>query len=88
MPASRTSAEAMARHARRIGSLVAALLASSVACAEDAAKLDAEFLEFLGSLDSDDEVWTEFLDSADIAKMNPTADEAKAEPKKVEDHEP
>lgn len=85
----------MARPVKRIAPLVAALLASGVACAEDAAqldaaKLDAEFLEFLGSLDSDDEVWTEFLDSADLAKLSPATDEAKAEPepKKVKDHEP
>lgn len=76
----------MARHARRIGSLLAALLAGSAACAEDAAPLDAEFLEFLGSLDSEDEVWTEFLASIDIARASQPADEAKAE--KVKDHEP
>lgn len=85
----------MTRRAKRIGSLAAVLLASGAASAEDTAKLDAaeldaEFLEFLGSLDSDDEVWTEFLDSAGLAKLSPTTDEAKAEPesKKVKDHEP
>jgi hypothetical protein len=80
----------MPRYARRVGSLVAVLLASGVAYAEDDAKLDAEFLEFLGSLDSDDEVWTEFLDAADLAKVTPATDETKAEPepKKVKEHEP
>lgn len=82
----------MPRYAKRVGTLVAALLASSLAYADDEAKLDAEFLEFLGSLDSDDEVWTEFLDAADLTKVTPATDETKAEPepepKKVQDHEP
>lgn len=77
---------------------MAALLASGVAYAEDtakadAARLDAEFLEFLGSLDNDDEAWIGFLDAADLAETQTKVDEAqadepKAEPKKVEDHEP
>lgn len=80
----------MTRQSMRVASMLAALFAASQVRAEDTAKLDAEFLEFLGSLDSDDEVWTEFLDVADL----PKADEAKAEPApapestKVKDHEP
>jgi hypothetical protein len=48
-----------------LGPLCAALLAGSGAArAEEPVELDEEFLEFLGSLDSDDEAWGELLATA------------------------
>jgi hypothetical protein len=38
------------------------------AAAKDVEPVDAEFLEFLGSLDTEDEDWREFLESRQIDK--------------------
>ena len=46
----------------RSGVIVAALMASGgVVAAAEPAPVDAEFLEFLGSLDTEDEAWREYL---------------------------
>jgi hypothetical protein len=48
-----------------LGPLCATLLAGSGAArAEEPVAVDEEFLEFLGSLDSDDEAWGELLAAA------------------------
>ena len=48
-----------------LGPLCATLLAGSAAAkAEEPVEVDEEFLEFLGSLDSDDEAWSELLAAA------------------------
>lgn len=70
-------------------SLFAVLLAlAGAATAEDAPKVDAEFLEFLGSVDVEGEGWTEFLASADLDASSKATDDAKAGKTQVKDHEP
>ncbi len=86
-----------------LSAALCALLAAGGARAEEAAAkesepLDEEFLEFLATLDSDDEVWASFLaaaqgDPASAADEDPAADEAdeakrrKAKPKVTGDDE-
>ena len=67
-----------------MGSLCATLLAGPVlAVAEEPAAVDADFLEFLGSLDSDDEAWAALLTElrkASTAKQ----DDPESKPKQVD----
>jgi hypothetical protein len=54
--------------------------------------VDAELLEFLGSIDSDDESWQEYLEHkpvkpADKKAKEPAKQEPKAPPPKLEDRE-
>ena len=66
----------------RLASLaVLTLLAAHAASAQESS-VDAEFLEFLGSLDSEDGSWTEFLAAIDLKQV--TAKSAQPEPKKAE----
>lgn len=48
-----------ARHG--VLALVTVLAAGAAAAAQPAAEVDAELLEFLGSLDTEDEEWREYL---------------------------
>ncbi len=75
-----------------------AMLAATGARAEEPEQLDEEFLEFLATLDSDDEVWASFLaaaqgDPARAADEEQAADEAteakrqRTKPKVTDDDE-
>jgi len=76
----------MARMAATVGAVLVALVAAGGASAADVPEVDAELLEFLGSLDSDDEAWAELLAMAEAGKQSRAADEEKAG--KVKDDEP
>ncbi|HJS21843.1 MAG TPA: hypothetical protein VJ764_04245 [Steroidobacteraceae bacterium] len=67
--------------------LCAMLLAGAGRARAEEPVLDEEFLEFLGSLDSDDEAWGELLESArerDQMKSEKPEAEVKAAPKQVD----
>lgn len=78
----------MADEARRCSVFALLLALAGVATAEDAPKVDVEFLEFLGSVDAEDEGWMEFLASADRDESSAATDAAKAGKTQVKDHEP
>ena len=68
-----------------MSSLCAALLVNQVlAPAEEEAAVDADFLEFLGSLDSDDEAWAQFLAATEIRKVSKSKDDEGSQPKQVD----
>lgn len=76
---------AMARKVMQMSSLCAALLVSpALASAEEAPAVDADFLEFLGSWDSDDEAWAEFLASTEIRETSKSKAEEPAQSKQVD----
>jgi hypothetical protein len=53
--------------------LAAAILAPASLHADDKASttaVDTDFLEFLGSLDSDDVAWSAYLNNTDVAETN------------------
>ena len=57
--------------------LVATMFAGVAHATEDAKKVDAELLEFLGSIDAEDEGWQEYLE------QKPVKPEAKKPPPKT-----
>lgn len=69
-----------------LGSILAAVVFGPVRLHADekaAATVDTDFLEFLGSLDSDDVAWTAYLTSTDATQTNtpkPTKPAEKAAP--------
>jgi hypothetical protein len=77
---------------------VAALLVGVVSGAAHAAepkspptaqsKVDAEFLEFLGSLDTEDEEWREYLENRPIRATAGKPAEQKASPSQSEPRQP
>jgi hypothetical protein len=67
----------MGRRARSASLLAAVLMAGLAHAEEEVEPLDAEFLEFLGSFDIDDEAWTAFVTEAETQK----GEESKKEPK-------
>jgi hypothetical protein len=69
-----------------MGSLCATLLAGPVlVVAEEPAAVDADFLEFLGSLDSDDEAWAALLTGTDMRKASKAPPEdPETQPKQVD----
>jgi hypothetical protein len=69
-----------------MGSVWVTLLASPVlVSAEEPAAVDADFLEFLGSLDSDDEAWAALLTGTDMRKAGKAQPEdPEAKPKQVD----
>jgi hypothetical protein len=68
---------------------LAALLAAGAACAEEPAQpVDEEFLEFLGTVDVDDEQWSEFLKAMeDEARIKAKEKATEAEKEKVKSDE-
>ncbi len=72
----------MARAWLWMSSLCATLLIGQGAssAAEEPPALEADFLEFLGSWDSEDEAWTEFLASTEIPEASePEEEESRSE---------
>jgi len=68
-----------------MGSLYMTLLAIPThASAEEPAAVDAAFLEFLGSLDNDDEAWAALLAGTEIRKLEAPQHEQEAKPKQVD----
>jgi len=67
-----------------MSSLCAALLVSPAFTLAEEPAVEADFLEFLGSLDSDDEAWAELLATAGTRKVESTKAEPESQPKKVE----
>lgn len=69
-------------------SAMAALLPLAATAGEDARKVDAELLEFLGSIDAEDEGWQDYLEQKPVkpakapAKKQAPAPE-KPDPKQV-----
>lgn len=66
----------------------ALLVAMSLALAgtrADEPPVDAEFLEFLGSMEGDDEGFDRYLAARERAPRNPTSDEARAIPAEQDD---
>ncbi len=74
----------MARFSVWLPLYVTLLAGPGPARAEEPAALDEDFLEFLGSLDSDDEAWGEMLASAQVREASRDQDEEKAESKQVD----
>ena len=67
-----------------LGSLCGLLLtAPGHARAEEPVTLDEEFLEFLGSLDSDDEIWGQLLASVRASDRTKSDDEDEVDSKQV-----
>jgi hypothetical protein len=68
------------------GSVCATLLAIPVLVpAEEPAAVDADFLEFLGSLDSDDEAWAALLTGSELRKASTAKqDDPESKPKQVD----
>lgn len=53
--------------------------------AEEPVAVDADFLEFLGSLDSDDEAWAALLTGTELRKASTAKpDEPESKPKQVD----
>jgi hypothetical protein len=67
-----------------MSSLCVTLLVGQQQLAAEEAAVEADFLEFLGSLDSDDTAWAELLATAAKAKAESAEPEEEAQTKQVE----
>lgn len=75
---------ATARVWMRLSSMFATLLVSlGLASAEEPPAVDADFLEFLGSWDGDDEAWADFLATTEIREASKPKEEEESQAKRV-----
>jgi hypothetical protein len=62
--------------------VVAALFAATTQAAQSAQQVDAELLEFLGSIDAEEEGWQEYLEQRPVKPVQKPSQEKSPAPRK------